>query len=114
ELALQRGLQLFQHGYYWEAHEEWEQVWIELGRKGDHADCVKGLIKLAASGVKCLEGNRTGAERHINRARQLLSASTPKTLQQLTHLSSSPAELFAHIETMIQQLPAEQTPEDLR
>ncbi|MCA8997366.1 MAG: DUF309 domain-containing protein, partial [Planctomycetaceae bacterium] len=57
----------------WEAHEAWEHVWIALGRFGDAADHIKGLIKLAAAGVKCLEGNTRGATRHANRALELLS-----------------------------------------
>ena len=61
---LQWGQRLFNNGYYWEAHEVWEHVWLELGRTTDDALIVKGLIKLAASGVKCREGNATGATRH--------------------------------------------------
>ena len=47
-----RGIELFEHGYYWEAHEAWEGVWLALGRKGDAALLLKALIKLAAVGVK--------------------------------------------------------------
>lgn len=69
--AFAHGLKLFNHGYYWEAHEAWEGVWIALGRSGTQADFIKGLIKLAACGVKCLEGNETGARRHLQRATEL-------------------------------------------
>ncbi len=47
-----RGIELFDNGYYWEAHESWEGVWLVLGRKGDTALLLKALIKLAAVGVK--------------------------------------------------------------
>lgn len=67
------GCRLFDAGYYWEAHESWEHRWIELGRRGPDADCVKGLIKLAACGVKVLEGNQIGALRHANRCEELLA-----------------------------------------
>lgn len=63
---------LFNHGYYWEAHEAWESLWHLTGRQGQLADFLKGLIKLAAAGVKCLEGNSTGVERHLVRAHELL------------------------------------------
>ncbi len=66
------GRRLFQHGYYWEAHEAWEHVWLELGRTTADARVVKGLIKLAAAAVKCREGNANGAERHAARAAELL------------------------------------------
>ena len=67
------GIDLFNHGYYWEAHEAWERLWIAAGRAGRMADFLKGLIKLAAAGVKVREGNRRGAERHLTRAAQLFA-----------------------------------------
>lgn len=68
----QRGRQLFNAGYYWEAHEAWEGVWIAAGRTGMIADFVKGLIKLAAAGVKLREGSAAGTQRHLARAEELL------------------------------------------
>ena len=67
-----RGIELFDHGYYWEAHESWEAVWNALGRRGREADFVKGLIKLAAAGVKAREGRPEGVARHARRAAELL------------------------------------------
>lgn len=69
------GIDLFNHGYYWEAHESWESLWHAAGRRGEMADYLKGLIKLAAAAVKAREGNPSGVERHAARATQLL---TPK------------------------------------
>ncbi len=66
-----RGIDLFNHGYYWEAHEAWEALWHAAGRKGPIADFLKGLIKLAASGVKSLEGSSVGRARHARRAMEL-------------------------------------------
>jgi hypothetical protein len=65
------GIQLFNHGYYWEAHETWEQVWHACGQKGPAADYLKGLIKLAAAGVKSREGRPEGVARHAKRALEL-------------------------------------------
>ncbi len=65
------GCDLFNHGYYWEAHEEWEGAWQACGRKGTTADFLKGLIKLAAAGVKVREGRPSGVERHAARAVEL-------------------------------------------
>ena len=72
EKLLGWGGRLFEHGFYWEAHEAWEQLWIRFGRRGREADVVKGLIKLAACGVKCLETNQSGAIMHAKRATELL------------------------------------------
>src|SRR6516165_5519584 len=65
--AYLRGLDLFNHGYYWEAHEAWEGLWLAAGRAGTTADFLKGLIKLAAAGVKSREGRPAGA---VSRARR--------------------------------------------
>lgn len=65
------GLDLFNHGYYWEAHEAWESLWHASGRSGPTADFLKGLIKLAAAGVKAREGRAAGVHLHAERAVQL-------------------------------------------
>jgi predicted metal-dependent hydrolase len=66
------GIDLFNHGYYWEAHEVWEGLWHACGRKGQTADFLKGLIKLAAAGVKVREGKPQGVRSHATRAEALL------------------------------------------
>lgn len=65
-------IDLFNHGYYWEAHERWESLWHAAGRSGPLAELLKGLIKLAAAGVKAREGNAPGVRRHVLRAGELL------------------------------------------
>jgi hypothetical protein len=64
---------LFNHGYYWEAHEAWESLWHAAGRQGPEADLFKGLIKLAAAGVKHYELRPAGVRRHAVRAPELLA-----------------------------------------
>jgi predicted metal-dependent hydrolase len=66
-----RGVDLFNHGFYWEAHEAWEGLWHACGRKGVLADFLKGLIQLAASGVKHREGIPHGVTNHARRAAEL-------------------------------------------
>jgi hypothetical protein len=66
-----RGLDLFNHGYYWEAHEVWEGLWHACGRAGPTADFLKGLIKLAAAGVKVREGRPRGVVSHARAAAEL-------------------------------------------
>jgi hypothetical protein len=65
-------LDLFNAGYYWEAHEAWEHFWNTLGRTTPEARCVQGLIHLAAAAVKIREGKPAGVSRHTQRARELL------------------------------------------
>ena len=57
------GCELFNHGYYWEAHETWEAAWQACGRHGTVADFLKGLIKLArqaGAANPALLGNQLG------------------------------------------------------
>ena len=66
------------------------------------ADFLKGLIKLAAAGVKSLEEKPTGVTRHTDRAMELLSAvmaSEPKFCGlDLEHvLAQSRTELYGGI-----------------
>ncbi|WP_437192356.1 DUF309 domain-containing protein [Planctomicrobium sp. SH527] len=102
------GARLFQHGYYWEAHEAWEGDWIVLGRRGPLADFTKALIKLAACGVKCLEQKPVGAKRHALRSLQLLqklsdiaASELPDNLPGLTFRE----ELEVHVRTIASNPP---------
>lgn len=72
--AYLRGVDLFNHGYYWEAHEAWEALWHACGRTGTTADFLRALIRLAAAGFKLREGRPTGAVRHATAASALLRA----------------------------------------
>jgi hypothetical protein len=65
-------LDLFNGGFYWEAHEAWETFWNAFGRTTPEAQFVQVLIYLAAAGVKIREGKPTGVSRHTKRARELL------------------------------------------
>jgi predicted metal-dependent hydrolase len=65
------GVDLFNHGYYWEAHEVWEGLWRAAGRTGTTADFLKGLIKLAAAGVKVRQGQPRGITSHAAGAADL-------------------------------------------
>ncbi len=63
------GIDLFNHGYYWEAHEAWEGLWMAAGKTGPISELMKGLIKLAAAGVKARQAEPEGIRRHAERAR---------------------------------------------
>jgi hypothetical protein len=65
------GIDLFHGGFFWEAHEVWEGLWHASGRRGVVADFLKGLIKLAAAGVKHREGVPNGTRTHARRAAEL-------------------------------------------
>jgi hypothetical protein len=73
------GFDLFNHGFFWEAHETWEGLWHAAGRRGPLADFLKGLIKLAAAGVKHREGTPAGIRSHAARAAELWRGVIPAT-----------------------------------
>jgi uncharacterized protein len=66
------GVDLFNAGYYWEAHEQFEGLWLAAGRKGVVADFFKALIKLAAAGVKQRMNQPASVRSQALRAAQLL------------------------------------------
>ena len=66
------GLDLFNHGYYWEAHEAWESLWNACGRRGALATFFKALIQWAVVGVKAREPCPEGVLTHARRAKELL------------------------------------------
>lgn len=68
------GIDLFEAGFFWEAHEAWEKLWHALGRRGRDADFVKGLIQLAVAGVKHRQELPDALRDHAKRAAELLAA----------------------------------------
>lgn len=55
EVRFQDGIDLFNIGHYWDAHESWEEIWQELGDEpeDDWEILLRGLIQIAA-GLHCL------------------------------------------------------------
>jgi predicted metal-dependent hydrolase len=51
------GIDLFNNGFYWEAHEAWEGLWAACGRRGPTATYLQALINLAAAGLKAEWGS---------------------------------------------------------
>ncbi|RUW57366.1 DUF309 domain-containing protein, partial [Mesorhizobium sp. M4B.F.Ca.ET.049.02.1.2] len=93
------GLDLFNHGYYWEAHEAWEGLWQVADRGAPLRTLFKGLILLSAAGVKIREGKQTAVVRHAGRAAALLSRlmnTADHTFERA--LGMSPAALAEHAE----------------
>jgi predicted metal-dependent hydrolase len=58
--GLRRGIELFNAGRYWDAHEVWEHEWMP-DRRGPDAGFFKGLIQVAAGCLHYGRHNRRGA-----------------------------------------------------
>ena len=50
------GIDLFNFGYWWEAHEVLEAVWVGAGKNTDTGLFVQGLIQLSAAHLKGWQG----------------------------------------------------------
>ena len=59
-MSLQRGIDLYNAGRYWDAHEAWEEAWMP-DRKGPEGGFYKGLIQVAAANLHYQRRNRRGA-----------------------------------------------------
>lgn len=70
--AWERGKSLFAEGYFWEAHEAWEELWLASDRASCEGLVVRGLIQAAAACLKSQQGNARGVEILARRAAQTL------------------------------------------
>ena len=57
------GIDLFNHGFWWEAHEALEAVWVAAGRRTDTGLFVQGLIQIAVAHLKWFQGFHATATR---------------------------------------------------
>ena len=115
--AFRWGIDLFNHGYYWEAHEAWEPLWQAANPSAPCRSLFKGLILLAAAGVKIREGKQAAVARHAGRAaalfRQLMKAQDGRFE---TALGMSPTLLAEYAEAaktasaVLQTMPAQAEP----
>lgn len=95
-------IELFNQGFYWESHEVWESLWHAAGRKGEVADYLKALIKLAAAGVKVREGLPAGVRSHASGSARLLNQLASSKSAGLSQLSSKIQKLADFAETLAQ------------
>lgn len=72
---LREGIDLFNTGRYWHAHEAWEHAWLELpeGPDGDGEIVLRGLIQLTAALHLQSVGRLDGAASNLRKAREKLA-----------------------------------------
>jgi len=81
--ALARGIAEFNAWRFYDCHETLEDVWREVGGKGDDAtlaDFYQGIIKIAAGFHHLLRGNDKGAVNLLSDAFRLLDPFRPTRL----------------------------------
>jgi len=57
------GIDLFNHSYWWEAHEALEAVWVAAGRQTETGQFIQGLIQVAVAHLKKFQGFNDVAKR---------------------------------------------------
>jgi predicted metal-dependent hydrolase len=64
EALLQLGIDLYNAGHYWNAHEAWEQVWLDAER--EQRAFYQGLIQVTAAFVHVTRDEYPGAIRLLD------------------------------------------------
>jgi len=107
------GIDLFNHGYYWEAHEAWEGLWVACGRQGRSATFFRALINLAAAGFKARMGNARGVRANSGTALALFQSFAKQADHRGTRfMGLELAELIDFAESISHQHPAGGTAPD--
>ena len=68
------GLEWLGKGYFWEAHEVFEPVWMSLPQKSPERQLVQALIQLANAGLKAEMGRPKATAKLLNMAGEHLRA----------------------------------------
>lgn len=70
------GCDLYNHGYWWEAHEAWEHLWHVAKAPHEQAVChlLKGMIQSAACALKLEQGKHAGVQKLTRRVGEYLDA----------------------------------------
>ncbi len=68
------GCDLYNHAYWWEAHEAWEGLWQSTDKSGVQGRFLKGLIQVSACALKVADANTRGADKLLHKSRGHLSA----------------------------------------
>jgi hypothetical protein len=70
------GVDLFNHGLPWEAHEAWEPLWFAAPRDRPERALLHGLIHAAAAAVKARAGALDAARGFVDSAADHLARAT--------------------------------------
>jgi predicted metal-dependent hydrolase len=74
--AFKHGLMYLDEGYFWEAHEVFEPVWMALPHESEERLFVQGLIQLANASLKAKMQRPKAVQKLCQIARELLHGTT--------------------------------------
>lgn len=66
------GCDLYNHGYWWEAHEAWEGLWQLTDKSAPQGWFLQGLIQTGACHLKQHLGHQGGVDRLLRTSQQYL------------------------------------------
>lgn len=75
-----KGLELFNHGEYYECHEVIEDLWLETDKKDPYRDLYKGVIQAAAAVYQFQRTINSGALGLYRSSVEYLDKYQPETL----------------------------------
>jgi len=78
DASLARGVELFNGGRFFAAHEVWEEIWVEC--VGTEKLLLQGLVEIAAGYAKVETGVRNGALKLLSRGLEHLRPYLPAAL----------------------------------
>jgi uncharacterized protein len=99
-----RGVELFNCGLYWDAHEVWEEEWTP-DRRGPDSGFYKGLIQIAAGCLHYTRRNRRGAVNKWRSGADYLRPYLP------AHNGIALAPLVASVHGFLKEMSAHDWPE---
>ena len=65
EELFKKGIEYFNTGYYFEAHDTFEEIWMD--ERGEDVRFYQGLVQLATGFCHLRMGNLKGAESQLNK-----------------------------------------------
>lgn len=63
------GADLYNHAYWWEAHETWESIWQSSDKASPQGRFLQALIQVSAAHLKRHLGSTEGTKRLLERSR---------------------------------------------
>lgn len=57
------GVDLYNHAYWWEAHEAWEELWHTTKKSAAYGQFLQGLIQVSAAFIKWQSQQQVGMEK---------------------------------------------------
>lgn len=78
--AFRAGLEAFDRGYFWEAHECWEPVWAAQPPASRRRHLLQGMIQLANAALKRRMGQERAAARILLLAESALARAGGETM----------------------------------